>query len=260
MWKISKTPHHKGNFGDQYLGKDFTERETSEVSGFGELPDDLRGMVPTQLPDGTFIPGFEMDSYALFGGAHRQFVEPIPGEYGNQFGFTAINYLPRANFPSFRSQRFYSHGMALLPPVGPSGDFTDLFVDLASLPPSSPQTVSSGEKLVPTGFAAVLTGISQWIGDATAFQKTDGSPDDITWRVVLGGSAAFDLGNIQCLLSTLTEEQELFVIAVEDTPIQFSVRNSIDPSDPLARDIAVKGQITGHWFPMDELDDAFRNR
>ena len=56
-------------FSEQYRGKDFTEREgisefSGNFNGFGELPEDLRGMGPVSTPDGTFIPGFEGDIYS----------------------------------------------------------------------------------------------------------------------------------------------------------------------------------------------------
>lgn len=244
--------------------REFTERELSDFSGFndfGELPEDLRGMGPVTLPDGSFLPGLEGDIYGSVygGGAARAFVEPIPGAFSNQFSFSAINYLPRANFESFRSQRFFAGGSAFLP-ADPT-TFVPLLVDTASLPPSSPQKQSSGVLTVPAGFTAVITGLRQWIGDAGAFHKPDGSPDDIAWRIEAGGTAIFNFGNFPLMISSLDNEAKLFAIANENTTIQLSVKNCIDPSTRTdAREIAVKGALTGHWFPIDEIDDIFRNR
>lgn len=242
---------------------EFTERENpdfSDFSGFGELPEDLRATGPITLPDGSFYPGLDGDMYSLSGGATRPFVEPIPGVFGQSTtgAFEAISYFPRANAPSFRSQRFILAGEALLPPDPTT--FVDLLVDIASLGPSPPQTVSTGVFTIPQGFAGVITGVSQWVGDATAFQKPNGAADDITWRVAAGGTPVFNFGNVPCLLSTLGNEAEMFVIVNENTVIQASARNNIDSSDSLARDIPVKIIVTGHQFPVDELDDIFRNR
>lgn len=243
--------------------KEFTERELgdfSDFNNFGELPEDLRGMGPITLPGGDFLPGMEGDVYgSVFGGgATRSFVEPIPGAFSNQFSFSAINYLPRANFESFRSQRFFQGGSAFLPPDPTT--YVPLLVDMATLPPGSPQTGSTGTLTVPQGFAAVITGLRQWIGDAAAFHKPDGSPDDIAWRIEAGGVPIFNYGNFPLMISSLDTEGKLFAIANENTTLQLSVKNCIDPSRPDARSIAVKGALTGHWFPIDEIDDIFRNR
>ena len=181
-----------------------------------------------------------------------------PGSLSNQFSFSAINYLPRANFESFRSQRFFAGGSALLPPDPTT--FVNLMQDTSLLPPTDPLRYSSGPLLVPQGFAAVITGLRQWIGDADAFQKVDGEPDDIVWRITAGGAAVFNFGNFPIMISSLDNEAKLFVIATESTNITLEVKNNIDPSSTEARPIAVKGALTGHWFPMDELDDIFRNR
>lgn len=241
--------------------KDFTEREFGHTD-FGELPEDLRNVFPPSAPGGdTYLyPQFytaEGDSYST-GGADRAFVQPIPSVFSNRLDFTAISYFPRANHESFRSQRFFAFGSALLPPVGTSGAFTELFVNPATL--ASPNIETSGTLLVPQGFAAVITGMRQWIGDVNAFNKPNGQPDDIKWRVTLGATPAFNLGNIPLVLSSLIQDARLFTIVTENTPIQLSVRNELDSSSQRARDIAVKGVITGHWFPIDELDDIFRNR
>lgn len=258
------------DFSDQYQGQEFTERDGgSAFSGFGELPEDLRGMGPVSMPDGTYIPGSEGDIYStsystgFSTGAgivdpFRGTITPVPGSYSNQFNFSAINYLPRANFESFRSQRFFSGGSALLP-ADPT-TFVDLMVDTSTLPPGSPVTFSSGPLLVPVGFAAVITGLRQWIGDANSFQKSDGSPDDIVWRVTAGGAPVFNFGNFPVMISALDNEAKMFVIATENTNISLSVKNNIPTTDPFARNIPVKGALTGHWFPMDEINDIFRNR
>jgi len=253
--------------------KEFTERELPDFSGLGdfaELPEDLRGMGPISTPEG-FIPGMEMDMFATSystGGTYipgvgvvdpfRQSITPIPGILSNQFNFSAINYLPRANFESFRSQRFYGGGTALLPPN--STTFVDLLVSSATITSTSPQKQTTGVLTVPSGFAAVITGLRQWVGDANAFDKSDGTVDDIVWRVLTGGTAIFNLGNFPLIVSSMDNEGKLFAIATESTTIQLSVKNNISPASALARDIAVKGVISGHWFPIDELDDIFRNR
>jgi len=261
----------KSDFSDQYQGKDFTERDgMSDFSGgFGELPEDLRGMGPISLPDGTFMLSSEGDVYStsystglssgtVIADPFRPNLAPVPGSYSNQFNFSAINYLPRANFESFRSQRFFSGGSALLP-ADPT-TFVDLMVDTSTLPGSAPQKFSSGVLEVPQGFAAVITGIRQWIGDATAFQKPTGEPDDIIWRITAGGAAIFNFGNFPVMISSLDNEGKIFAVATESTTISLSVKNNISTTDPTARDIAVKGFLTGHWFPMDEINDIFRNK
>jgi len=242
------------------MDREFTEREGVPRNNFGELPEDLRGMLPWQTPDPTSYVGWEADVYSSYGAAARQFVEPVPGGFGSQAAnWSAINYLPRANFESFRSQRFFVFGSALVPPSGGTV-FTPLLVDIATLPPGSPQIASSGVVTIPSGFAAVLTGIRQFIGDATAFEKPNGQPDDIRWRIEVGGSPAFDFGNFPCMISGLDNEGKLFVLATEGAQIQFSVTNSIAAGAQDDHDIPVKGALTGHQFPIDELDDIFRNR
>lgn len=242
--------------------REFTERELPDFSGFGEfaeLPEDLRGMGPISLPDGSFIPGFEGDIYATVGGAYRSFIEPIPPSLsGTRVSFSAINYLPRANFESFRSQRFFAFGSALLPPDPTT--FVDLLIDVSSLPPGAPQTGSSGPLLIPGSFSAVITSFGQWIGDASAFQKPNGSPDDISWSIQAGGTPVFNYGNFPCMISSLDNPAKMYAIVNENTPIQISVKNSLAPTAVGARDIAVKVVIFGHQFPIDELDDVFRNR
>jgi len=240
------------------MEKDFIEREFSGFGDFGELPEDLRGAGALSLPDGTFLPGLEADIYSTVGGAYRPFMEPIPGGLVNPVNFTAINYLPRMNYESFRSQRFIVYGVALLPP-DPTA-FVPLLVDIATLPPGSPQTASSGVLNVPSGYAAVITGLRQFIGDSSAYQKSNGQPDDIHWRVEVGGTQIFSFGNFPLLMSSMEIEAKLFTIANESTTIQVSAMNAISTSDPLARNIAVQAILTGHWFPIDELDDIFRNR
>ena len=258
------------DFSDQYQGQEFTERDTEAAfSGFGELPEDLRGMGPVSMPDGSYMPGMEGDVYAtsyttgfITGDGlvdpFRGIISPVPGAYSNQFNFSAINYLPRANFESFRSQRFFSGGSAFLP-ADPT-TFVNLMVDTASSPPGDPVKFSSGPLLVPQGFAAVITGLRQWIGDANSFQKSDGSPDDISWRVTAGGAGVFNFGNFPVMISALDNEAKMFIIVTENTNITLEVKNNIATSSPGARSIAVKGALTGHWFPMDEIDDVFRNR
>lgn len=246
--------------------KDFTEREFSDFKGFGELPDDLRAAGSISVPGGVGF-SFEGDVYgSLYGGGTvRPYVEPIPSGLGQKFTFTAINYLPRANAESFRSQRFFAFGSALLTPADTGSavpaTFVDLFVDMSSLSPGAPQTNSSGTLVVPSGYAAVITGLRQWIGDASAFQKPDGQEDDIVWRITAGSTPIFGMGNFPIVISSMDNEAKLFAIANESTTIQLSVKNTLDVSTNYnARSIAVQGAITGHWFPIDELDDIFRNR
>jgi len=243
---------------------DFIEREFQDFSpGLGDLPDDLRSSGPITIPDGSFIPPIEGDSYAtvasgIMGGASRPFVEPIPSGFANQITFQAINYLPRANFESFRAQRFFAGGTALLPP-NPTA-FVDLCVNPATLLPTSPVKFSTGVITVPQGYAAIITGVRQWVGDATAVQKPDGTPDDIFWRVSTGGTAIFDFGNFPFLVSSMPDEGHMFVVANESTTFQISAKNNLSPSDIFARSISVQAVLTGHWFPVDELNDIFRNR
>jgi len=259
------------DFSDQYQGQDFTERDMGEsaFSGFGELPEDLRGMGPISSPDGGFYTGMEGDVYSTSYSTgfatgtglidpFRGIISPVPGALSNQFNFSAINYLPRANFESFRSQRFFAGGSALLP-ADPT-TFINLMVNTATLPPGDPILHSTGQLLVPQGFAAVITGLRQWIGDANSFQKANGGPDDIAWRITAGGAGVFNFGNFPVLISSLDNEAKMFVIANENTNITLEVKNNISTSSPGARNIAVKGALTGHWFPMDEIDDIFRNR
>lgn len=234
---------------------EFTEREGfKDFSGFGDLPDDLRNTTPLIMPDKSFVPPIESDSYSLNGGASRPTLDAIPSAFASEIRFQAINYLPRSNYESFRSQRFFAGGVALLPP-DPT-EFVDLLVDL----PSGPVTYSTGALAVPQGFAAVITGLRQWIGDTTAYQKLDGQPDDIYWKISAGSTSVFELGNFPFVISSMTEEAHMFAIANESTTIQLSVRNNIDPLDPLARNIPIQAVLTGHWFPIDELNDIFRNR
>jgi len=235
------------------MEKDFVEREGFE--GFGELPEDLRGSSSISLPDGTFIPGSELDSYSTNGGAYRPFMEPIPGALTNPVNFTAVNYLPRSNYESPRSQRFFAWGTAYLPP---DSIYYPLLVNTSTLPPSPPQKASGGILKVPVGYAGVITGFRQWIGDVAAFQKPDGEPDDITWRIEAGSAALFDFGNIPLIISSMDMEAKLFSIASEDTTIQVSVKNT--SSGFSAQYIAVQTVLTGHWFPIDEIDDFFRNK
>jgi len=239
------------------MERDFVERENFEgFQGFGELPEDLRGAGAIELPDGTYIPGSEIDMYSLNGGAYRSFVEPIPGALSNPVSFTAVNYLPRANYESFRSQRFIAYGVAFLPPDPTT--FVPLLVDIATLPPASPQTASSGVLFVPTGYAGVITGLRQWVGNSNLVQNPNGQPDDVVWRVEAGSTPIFNFGNFPLMMSALDYEAKLFSIVTETTTIQLSVKNNA--SGPFAAGTAVQAILTGHWFPIDELDDIFRNR
>lgn len=260
MWIISFILLHKFVIlTTEPMERDFIEREGlggfDGFGDFGELPEDLRGSGAVSMPDGSYIPGYEADTYSTAGGAYRPFMEPIPGALTNAVSFTAVNYLPRANYESFRSQRFFGWGVALLPP---DGVFYPLLVDVATLPPSPPQTASSGPLIVPVGYAAVISGIRQFIGDATAFQKSNGQPDDITWRVEAGSTPIFSFGNIPLIMSAMDQEAHLFSIANESTSIQVSARNTSAGS--LARNIAIQVILSGHWFPIDEMDDIFRNK
>lgn len=234
--------------------RDFTQREGFE--GFGELPEDLRGAGAISLPDGTYLPGMELDGYSTNGGAYRTFMEPIPGALTNPVSFTAVNYLPRSNYESFRSQRFLWFGTALIPPN--PAVFVPLFINPATIIVSSPQRSTAGILAVPAGYAAVITGLRQWVSDSSAYQKDDGEPDDITWRIEAGSTSLFSLGNFPILMSSMSVEAHLFSIVNESTTIQLSVKNN--STGPLARNIAVQGVLSGHWFPIDEMDDIFRNK
>ena len=91
------------DFSDQYQGQEFTERDTGSAfsGGFGELgelPEDLRGMGPVSMPDGSFMPAPEGDIYStsystgFATGAgivdpFRGTITPVPGSYSNQFNF-----------------------------------------------------------------------------------------------------------------------------------------------------------------------------
>ena len=253
--------------------KEFTERESGFSDGVGELPEDLRGMGPVSLPDGTYLPGMEGDVYSRsyttgftgVAGGNPGFVDPfrgalspVPGSLSNQFNFSAINYLPRANFESFRSQRFFAGGSAFFP-ADPT-TFVSLMQDPTTILPGDPLKFTSGVLTVPGGFAAVITGLRQWVGDANAFQKADGSPDEIVWRIEAGGAAVFNFGNFPLMISSLDNEAKIFFIAVENTTISLSAKNNVDATSTNARNIAVKGALTGHWFPIDEINDIFRNR
>lgn len=239
------------------MDKDFTEREFSEFSGFGELPDDLRGMGENSTPCHT-TPGNERDIYTTNGGASRDTLAPTANPVpDNCCPSIAINYLPRFNFESFRSQRFYAGGTALLPP---DNTFYDFLVNPATLLPSSPVKFTMGILAVPVGYAAVITQVGQWIGDPTAFQKLNGQPDDIVWRVQTGGTSVFNWGAFNFVISAMDNEAKFYTIVNEATTIQISVKNTLTPSSPLARSIPVQFIIKGYWFPMDELNDIFRNK
>lgn len=237
------------------MGQEFTERETPDFNGFGDLPEDLRATGPVSIPDVGYVIGSGQEVYGTpyGGGAHRATMEPIPPGLFNTVKFTAINYLPRFNFESYRSQRFFAAGSAYLP--SDSATFVNLLVDSVS----SPQTHSTGSLTVPGGYAAVITGLRQWVGDATAVRKSNGEEDDIVWRVTVAGSSVFQLGNLPYVISDMTEEAKLFIIVNERSQIQLSVKNNIASSSNEARKIPVQGALTGHWFPIDELDDIFRN-
>jgi len=245
--------------------KDFTEREFSGFDGLGELPEDLRSVWQGGVSGGgtTAFPTVytEGEGFSYNGGADRAFVQPIPSIFSNRVDFTAISYLPRANIESFRAQRFFAFGGAMVPfdttPLT-AASWVPLFVDQATM--ALPNTFTSGTLVIPPGFAAVITGFRQWVGDSNAFDKPDAQPDDISWRITLGGTSAFNMGNLRMLISTLEIEAKQFIIVSENTPIQLSVANNLTSTDPFAREIPVKGMLTGHWFPIDELDDIFRNR
>lgn len=223
------------------MSEELTERDGTEYgfSGLGDLPEDLRGSGPISIPGVPYV--FEGDSYAYGGGSYRTYVEPIPS-IASEIKFTAISYLPRFNYESFRSQRFFQFGRAVLAPS--SGN---TFTTLA--------TVN-----IPQGVAAVLTGIGQWIGDATAYKKADGTADDVSWQISVSGTGAFGYSNFSIMVSTLEAEGKMFIIASENTSIVFTATNTQTVGSFGAHDIPVTGYVTGHQFPIDELDDIFRNR
>lgn len=224
------------------MSEELTERDGTILpgyGGFGDLPEDLRGSGPVSIPGVPYV--FEGDAYAYGGGSYRTYVEPIPS-VASDIKFTAISYLPRFNFESFRSQRFFQFGRAS---IAPSTGNT--FTTLATI-------------TIPQGVAGVVTGLGQWIGDATAYQKADGSADDVAWQISVSGTGAFGYANFSLIISTLEQESKLFLIASENTVITLSATNNQTVAGFGTHDIPVTGYITGHQFPIDELDDIFRNR
>ena len=247
--------------------QEFTEREGfSDFKGFGESPEDLRGMSPIVRPDGSFIPGIEADILGPMegGGASRPFIEPMPSGLESR---TGVSYLPRSNAESYRSQRFNAWATALVPVATPTV-WTPLFINSALIISSSAVRSTSGILTVPGAFGAVITGFKQWIGDSNAYQKPTGEPDDIQWKIDMGGSTCVDLaseltgsvGNLQIMISSFSEEADLHIIATEGFDIQLSVMNMISSTSFQARSIPVHGSLSGYWFPLDELDDVFRNQ
>ena len=254
--------------------QEFTEREGfSDFKGFGEQVEDLRFTGPIQLPDGSYIPGIEADILGPpeGGGAARPFLEPQPAGLNTR---TGINYLPRSNAESYRSQRFNAWGTALVPVADPAV-WTPLFIDSSLITGVSAVRSTSGILTVPGAFGAVITGFKQWIGDSNAYQKPTGEPDDIQWRISTAGSTSVDLASaptgshstVPLIISSFTEDAKLFIVATEGFPIQLNVMNIIAPlnSGPTvwgnnARSIPVHGSLSGYWFPLDELDDVFRNQ
>lgn len=222
------------------MEEEVTQRDSTQLpGGLGELPDDLRVVGPHSIPG---IPDiFEGDGYSFKGGANRPNLEPIPN-LQTEMKVVGINYLPRANYPSFRSQRIFQFGRATLAPS--SGN---TFSTLASFE-------------IPDGFAAVITGLGQWIGDPTAYQKPNGDEDDVRWRITVAGSGVFDYSNFQVVISSLTQEAKLFFVAGEGITVELSASNDQPVGSMGSSDIPVAGYLTGHQFPIDELDDIFRNR
>lgn len=220
--------------------KEVTERDSTQLpGGLGELPEDLRGVGRNSVPGYPDI--FEGDGYSFNGGAYRPNVEPIPN-LQTESKVVGINYLPRFNFESFRSQRLFKFGRATLAPS--SGN---TFSVLATIE-------------IPDGFGAVITGLGQWIGDPTAYNKPDGSEDDIRWRITVANSGVFDYANFRTVISTLTQEAKLFFVVGEGITIQLLASNDQPVGSMGSSDIPVSGFLTGHQFPIDELDDIFRNR
>jgi len=250
--------------------KEFTEREEtsgfSDFKGFGEYPEDLRGMSPIVRPDGSIMPGVEADILGPMegGGASRPYLEPQPAGLNTR---TGINYLPRSNFESYRSQRFNAWGTALVPSVTPTV-WTSLLIDSSLITGATAVRSTSGILTVPGAFGAVITGFKQWIGDSNAYQKPTGEPDDIQWKIETGGSTAVDTssditgssGNLQVIISSFTAEARLFIVAKEGFSVQLSVMNMVVSTTNQARSIPVKGCISGYWFALDDIDDIFRNQ
>ena len=113
--------------------QEFTEREEtsgfSDFKGFGEYPEDLRGMSPIVRPDGSFMPGVEADILGPMEGGEgllAPILEPQPAGLNTR---TGINYLPRSNFESYRSQRFNAWGTALVPVAVTPTEWTPLLID-----------------------------------------------------------------------------------------------------------------------------------
>lgn len=224
---------------------EFQNRELN-LSGFGDLPEDLRAFTPVS-EDGQpyhYIDGalWEADNFAYTGGAARQYMEPIPEGFGPTPNITQIRLLPRYNYESFRSQQILASGSSILSPTGGS-----TFSSLATF-------------TVPAGFAGVLTGVAQWVGDATAYNKPSGDPDDVVWKINIAGTGASFYSAFDVVLSDLTSPHRLFIIMSENNTIELAATSNIVSGSYGARDIPVKGYLIGYQFPIDEVDDIFRNR
>jgi len=221
----------------------FSESELPEYHGLGEVPEDLRNVGAESIPMPRSAGVFESDGYTppFSGGSTTLNPAPPP----NAPSSIIVSSLPRQNYESFRSQRFRINGFSPVGGIAPSSG--TIFTTIAS-------------RLIPGGFAGVLTGLGQFIADASAYDKVNGTPDDITWRITVGGTPAFDYGNLNQKISDLDQECKLYVIITENTLVELAVTNSIISGSFGARNIAVSGFLTGYQFPMDELDDSFRNR
>lgn len=208
---------------------------------FGELPDDLREVGDPSEPGSPSVGVTgEGDHYALTGGADRNFVQPVPPVQATKF--VGVNALPRYNYESFRSQRFEQIGYGVLLPT--SGN---TFTNLATFN-------------IPATFAGMLTGFTQWIGDASAYLKSNGTQDDITWRITVNDALAFSYGALHGIVSTATHEGKLFVILNENTSVTIAATNNIPAGSFGAKAIPVRATISGYQFPLDEIDDIFRNK
>jgi hypothetical protein len=208
----------------------------------GELPDDLRSTGPWSAErdsGGAFL--FEGDAFSSYGGAFRTGLEPLPSFTSTTAG-DIVKGLPRQNYESFRSQQFFGRGALILAPSSGT-TFTALF-----------------SLTVPQGFAAVITLMGQCVLDASAYNKADGTLDDVIWRVTVAGSPIFSYGNFPFVISSGANQSKMFAVIQENTTIELQASNSLVVGSFGARNIPVSGFLLGHQFPVDEVDDMFRNR
>ena len=221
------------------MSEDLTLREGSQ---FGELPTDLRNLGPEALSGSPPLFTFEADGYATNGGAERRVLNSIPPPISTAETFRAISYLSRANFESFRSLRFFGRGTQVL---SPSSGTTYVTIASVTIPPT---------------WAGVVTSFGQWIGDPTAYNKPDGSQDDISWKIIINDSTVFNYDGFPYVISSLDNPAKLFIPVGEGNTISIQATNNMAVGSFGAKDLAVKAVLFGHQFPLDEIDDVFRNK